>query len=197
MSMAKVFIIGPYQSDPPAGVRNAIAAADWLIDLGLVPVIPHLTLYWDIVSPKPRECWLWYAQALLRGCDFALRLPGKSDGGDIEQWLAKYRRIPVFHSISALWATIHGWHGYECSMCQRWVVSDEPAKQVERFAIYESGVSAGEILLCPRCFARWGTDLEKLLTISNDIALTPFGPIATGRMEDFEKAFRPEQIGPT
>ena len=84
-----VYIAAPYsQSDPVANTHHVLSLADALLDAGAVPVVPHLTLLWQLVSPKPYEHWLQYDVHLLLRCDALLRVPGHSDGATREAGLA-------------------------------------------------------------------------------------------------------------
>jgi hypothetical protein len=107
-----VYIAAPYSSpDPVANTNRVIRIVDGLVDGGLLtPVVPHLTLLWHVVSPRPLEFWYAYDLALLARCDAVLRLPGESQGADREVTFAQGQQIPVFttpESVS-LWAT--SWH---------------------------------------------------------------------------------------
>jgi len=84
-----------------------IAFASELIDEGLVtPFVPHLTLFWHAVRPRPLEFWYAYDVALLRRCDALYRLPGASTGADAEVVYAEALGIPVITDRDALreWA---------------------------------------------------------------------------------------------
>lgn len=91
-----VYIAGPYSSAPMPNTRKAILAADRVLDAGYVPVVPHLTAFWDVISPKPYETWLEIDIEQLRRCDALLRIPGESSGADREVEFAKEHGIPVF-----------------------------------------------------------------------------------------------------
>src|SRR4051812_42814019 len=81
-----VYIAGPYTNpDPVANTHGVIRLASEMIDEGLVtPVIPHLTLLWHLVSPRPLDFWYAYDVALLRRCDALFRVEGASSGADME-----------------------------------------------------------------------------------------------------------------
>lgn len=103
--MKKIYIAGPYsKGDVAINVREAIDAADQLLDLGFVPFIPHLSHFWHLLSPKQYEKWLEYDNHWVPVCDALLRLPGESSGADKEVELAKSFNIPVYHSIQELLA---------------------------------------------------------------------------------------------
>jgi hypothetical protein len=92
----KVYIASPYSSNPEQNVLRVLKVADRLLKIGYLPIVPHLSHYWEKVSPKPYETWLEIGRALLEGCDVLLRLPGESKGADGEVKYAKELHIPVF-----------------------------------------------------------------------------------------------------
>lgn len=99
----KVYVAGPYtQGNVTMNVRAAIKVADALAVLGHTPYIPHLTHFWDLISPKPYDWWLRYDAVWLQECDVLLRLPGESNGADLEMKLAEERHMPVVRSIIEL-----------------------------------------------------------------------------------------------
>jgi nucleoside 2-deoxyribosyltransferase len=93
-----VYIAGPYTvPEPVANTSAVIALASDLIDEGLVtPLVPHLTMLWHLVSPRPLEFWYAYDVALLRRCDALFRIEGASSGADMEVAFAAEHSIPVF-----------------------------------------------------------------------------------------------------
>ena len=97
----RVYIAAPYTlGDVAVNVRNAIMAADRLVELGHQPYVPHLTHFWHLVSPKPYEFWLELDMTFLNHwAEALLRLPGKSSGADGEVERAKKIMIPVYYSI--------------------------------------------------------------------------------------------------
>jgi len=104
---AKVYVAGPYtKGDVAVNVRNAIAAANELADLGYMPFLPHLTHFWHLLFPRPYEFWCELDNQFLPYCNALLRLPGESSGADAEMALAESLKIPVFHSIADLRKTV-------------------------------------------------------------------------------------------
>ncbi len=98
-----VYIAAPFtEPDPVLNTHVVIKIADSLLAAGFVPVIPHLSLVWHLVSPKPYAVWLAYDRELLRRCDAVLRIPGFSVGATQECRLAESLGIPVVHSRSVL-----------------------------------------------------------------------------------------------
>lgn len=97
-----VYIAAPYsEPDPVLNTHAVIRIADALLNAGFTPLIPHLTLAWHLVSPKPYETWLAYDQHLLARCDAVLRVPGYSHGATQECTFADELAIPVIRPRSA------------------------------------------------------------------------------------------------
>ncbi len=103
MMIHHVYIAGPLSvGDTMRNIRTAITMGDVLLDLGFMPYVPHLTGFWDVISPKPYEDWMALDMAWLRRCDALLRLPGDSPGADSEVGFAFEQGIPVFYELSEL-----------------------------------------------------------------------------------------------
>jgi nucleoside 2-deoxyribosyltransferase len=97
-----IYLAGPYtEPDPVQNTHRMIRIADALLDAGFVPLIPHLTLAWHLVSPKRYETWLDYDRQLLCRCDAVLRVPGFSNGATRETQYADELGIPVIRPWSA------------------------------------------------------------------------------------------------
>lgn len=97
-----IYIAAPYsEPDPVANTKHAIRIAEALLKAGFTPLVPHLTMLWDIVSPKPYEEWLDYDEELLARCDAVLRVPGYSVGATRETRFAESLHIPVIRPSSA------------------------------------------------------------------------------------------------
>jgi len=98
-----VYLAGPYtRPDPVENVHNTCKIADAVLELGMIPFIPHLTMIYHLVSPKPLEVWYEYDLHLLRRCDVLLRLPGESAGADREVNEAAAMGMAVVYSLEAL-----------------------------------------------------------------------------------------------
>jgi hypothetical protein len=96
----RVYVSGPYaKGDAAENVRRAVMAADELLRAGHVPFCPHLSHFWHLLCPKPREAWLQYDLEWLRACDAVVRLPGESEGADAEVEAARELGIPVYGSV--------------------------------------------------------------------------------------------------
>lgn len=80
-----VYVSAPYTlPDPVTNTRTAIEAGTLILKAGHVPIIPHLSLLWHFLYPRPWEEWIAYDLDLIARCDLVLRLPGASTGADIE-----------------------------------------------------------------------------------------------------------------
>ena len=94
-----VYVAGPYTNPEP--VENAhyhLVFGMELIEEGMVtPVVPHNTMLWHLVTPRPINLWYVYDIELMKKCDAVLRLPGESWGADTEVREAAIAGIPVFH----------------------------------------------------------------------------------------------------
>lgn len=86
--------------------RQAIDAAEALLNAGITPVVPQLSFFWDLVYAHPVEDWLKMDMELVEVCHCLLRLPGESEGADKEVGLARKLMIPVFYSVPEV---LH-WH---------------------------------------------------------------------------------------
>ena len=97
-----IYVAGPFtEPDPVENTHRMIRIADALLDAGFTPLIPHLTLAWHLVSPKPYATWLAYDRQLLTRCDALLRVPGYSRGATQEREFAVELGIPVVRPRSA------------------------------------------------------------------------------------------------
>ncbi len=100
----KVYIAGPLetQGNLIQNIRNAIDAADMVLALGHAPFIPHISAFWHMIYPHPYNIWIKYDLEFLAICDAVLRLPGESNGADIEVKKARELGIPVYHTVEDL-----------------------------------------------------------------------------------------------
>ncbi len=97
----RIYIAGPYtQGDVAVNVRNAVLAANEVLDAGHTPFVPHLTHLWHLITPRPYEDWLCLDIKWLKICDVVIRLPGESAGADEEVAVAERLNIPVFGSVA-------------------------------------------------------------------------------------------------
>lgn len=93
-----VYLAGPYtHPDPVINVHDMCQTATRLVEDDVVtPVVPHLSMLWHLVTPRPIEFWYRYDLELLERCDALVRLPGKSAGATHEFSHAAAREIPTF-----------------------------------------------------------------------------------------------------
>lgn len=101
-----VYIAAPYtHPDPVENTNRVCRLATKLVESGLVtPVVPHMSLVWHLITPRPVDFWYDYDLRLLERCDGLLRLRGESVGADGEVAYATDRGIPVFTTASDLYA---------------------------------------------------------------------------------------------
>ena len=98
-----VYIAGPYSHpDPVENTHRAIKVAEDLIARGFLPIIPHQSMLWQLVSPHPIRFWYDYDLDILERCDILYRIPGESKGADAEVKYAKDKGIPVCETIEQL-----------------------------------------------------------------------------------------------
>jgi hypothetical protein len=98
-----VYISGPYSNgDTEQNVRSAIDAAEQVIENLGIPIIPHVTYWWNEIYPHGYEFWLAYDMQLLEGCDVLWRLPGESKGADREVENAKKLGLSIVYSFDEL-----------------------------------------------------------------------------------------------
>lgn len=103
MSKLLVYVAGPYTNpDPVINVQRACEYGTLVQNAGHVPLVPHLTMLWHLVSPRPYEHWLAYDVELMLRCDAVLRFPGASSGADAEVKEARAVGIPVVYSVEDL-----------------------------------------------------------------------------------------------
>jgi hypothetical protein len=96
-----VYLAGPYtKPDPVENTHYTVRIADVLLDVGVIPVVPHLTMFWHAIRPRPYEDWLRYDLEVLARCDVLLRIPGESSGADREVARAEDLGIPVLRPES-------------------------------------------------------------------------------------------------
>ena len=97
-----IYIAGPYtHPDPVRNTHRMVKIADALLRLHVTPIVPHLSMFWHLVRPKPYRKWLEYDLQLLARADVVLRVPGRSEGADVEVTHARQLRIPVLNPESA------------------------------------------------------------------------------------------------
>lgn len=99
----KVYIASPYtKGNVEQNVMNQIKAAEELRELGFLPFVPLLSHFWNRLSPHPYMYWMDMDLEWVYVCDCILRLPGESEGADMECKEARRIGIPVFYDVSVL-----------------------------------------------------------------------------------------------
>ena len=127
MTRPVLYIAGPYTYPHPAhSVHDAVAVGTWLMDRGLAwPLIPHLSMMWDAISPRPYADWLALDFALLARCDGLVRLAGVSTGADGETDWCDAEGVPWI-ALADGWAgdtpsllswINHHWRSTACHTC--------------------------------------------------------------------------------
>ena len=98
-----IYIAAPLTiGDPSQNIRRACFVGDAILELGHIPFIPHLSHFWDLISPKSYETYMDIDFEMLARCDGLLRIEGHSLGADREVAEAKRLGIPVYYSIEEL-----------------------------------------------------------------------------------------------
>lgn len=100
-----VYISGPItQGDRNKSFYLAAKAHRELIDAGFAPINPILTMLlpfaWE--PAYPHSTWMECDLPLVERADAVYRLPGVSDGADLEVAHAQSRHIPVFFLMDEL-----------------------------------------------------------------------------------------------
>ena len=85
-----------------ANLSMAFAVGDQLLKAGYAPFVPHYSHYWNLMYKNSYQDWLDYDRCWLLVSDAILRLPGGSEGADMEVQWALVAGIPVYYSVEAL-----------------------------------------------------------------------------------------------
>lgn len=98
-----LYVAGPYiRPDPVENTHRAIRVGEAIYDLtNWVPIVPHVTMLWHLVSPHEVDYWYEYDLHVLRRCQAVVRLPGASTGADREMdeaWLFRLVDVP-YHEL--------------------------------------------------------------------------------------------------
>lgn len=104
-----VYVAGPYtRPDPITNTQAAVDVAEAVHAAGGVPLVPHLTMLWHLISPHDLDFWYAYDLEVMRRCDAVYRIPGDSTGADAEIADANERGQLVFHELHLLLDWIAG-----------------------------------------------------------------------------------------
>lgn len=101
-AMKKIYIASPYTGQEEAGVQRQIEVASELISLGYAPFWPLSSHFLNQHKYQDYNVWLRLDFAWIDSCDALLRLPGESNGADLEVAHAGVIGIPVFYSVEGL-----------------------------------------------------------------------------------------------
>ena len=104
ISRPLIYVAGPYTNpDPCENTNNAIRTGNYIVEeFGCAVLIPHLTMLWHTVTPRPVEFWYGHDLAHMVRCDAVYRIPGASTGADAEVKVAQERDLPVFFNMDEL-----------------------------------------------------------------------------------------------
>jgi len=103
MKKIKVYIASPYTlGDQLENVNVQMDMYSKLLDLGFLPFAPLYSHYIHERHPKSYDTWMEVDYEWIKVCDCILRLPGESNGADLEVKFANENNIPVFYSVKEL-----------------------------------------------------------------------------------------------
>jgi hypothetical protein len=105
-----VYIAGPISlGDKKQNALEALELAEQVYDHGIVPVVPHLSVFWESERALDwdYEAWMDIDFNMIARCDAVLRMYGESPGADREVDLAFKLQIPIFYDPEILfdWAS--------------------------------------------------------------------------------------------
>ena len=103
MNRPRVYLSGPITvGDHKSNLKQFEDAHRYLMKHGFAVNNPGLTMYledkWDISHGE----WMENDLPWVEVADAVLRLPGYSEGGDLEVFHARHHDVPVFFSIADL-----------------------------------------------------------------------------------------------
>jgi len=102
-----VYVAGHYTKNPVHCTRDAIFHGEKLLEIGAIPYIPHIAMFWDAVCPHKPDFWYWYDMQILERCDAMLIIDEaetESLGVQMEVARAIELGIPIYRSDD-LWAS--------------------------------------------------------------------------------------------
>ena len=98
-----IYVAGYFSANPMHGTANAVGVFDVLLDAGWLPLVPHVSLLLDILSPRTPEFWYEYDLGLLMRCDAMYVCPdsltARSVGVGKEIEFCERHGIPIFYEI--------------------------------------------------------------------------------------------------
>lgn len=132
-----VYVAGPMSfGNPYINVGEAVRVAERLRQAKLVPYVPQLSAFWEMIAPGAElKDWLDLDRAWVEKCDVVLRLDGPSTGADIELKHAMEHNIPIFYDVEELLdaASHQAWKSLqqeESVEVPNEVLSKEPSKEL-------------------------------------------------------------------
>ena len=111
MSRLRVYISGPLSagntatdSQCEANVGACVPVFTRLVEMGLSPMLPHLTWYLHALHRVryDHDRWIELDLPWVEASDILFRMPGVSKGSDMEVEAARRLNIPVVFSFSEL-----------------------------------------------------------------------------------------------
>ena len=99
--MKKIYLASPYTlGDLAVNVKTQMDATEELYKAGFAVYAPIVHMHFQhLVHPHDYNFWLKMCYEWLKSCDAILRLPGVSEGADLEEREAGRLGIPVFHNM--------------------------------------------------------------------------------------------------
>lgn len=95
-----IYLAGPItKPNPMHNTNKAIILANQLTEWGFLLHVPHLTVLWDMITPKDWEEWMAIDFEIILRCDGLYRMRGESKGADAEVQFALDNDIRVFHDV--------------------------------------------------------------------------------------------------
>lgn len=81
-----LYVAAPYTRPEPVSNAHAVCrvAMEIYERTEWCPFVPHLSMLWQAVSPRPESHWYEYDLHVMRRCNAIVRLPGYSVGADVE-----------------------------------------------------------------------------------------------------------------
>src|SRR4029077_3646274 len=86
-----LYVAAPYTHPDPVMNTNAVCRVAMALyeHTQFVPLVPHLSLLWHAITPRPIDVWYDIDRYYLGACAKFVRLPGPSVGADAETELAE------------------------------------------------------------------------------------------------------------
>ena len=107
--MPRIYISGPVNTVRPGSecdqllnISRMCEAADDLIAIGCVPIVPALNAFLHMMRPQTRAYWLAKSESDMQTCVAVYRIAGKSAGADNDNAYAGAHGIEWFANIDAL-----------------------------------------------------------------------------------------------